>query len=81
MDQSSNYDFRPNDEVAILPTLGAPASAVLGVAKIAHRDARFVQLPDGRIFSVESGVGLNTTGWITRANREHHKLLKMLAPE
>ena len=78
MDQSAGYNLKRDDEIAILPTLGAPVSAVLEVAKIAHADAVYVQLQDGRIFSIHNGMGVNTTGYITRANHEHRKVLKML---
>jgi hypothetical protein len=78
MDQSAGYNLKRDDEIAILPTLGAPASAVLEVAKIAYADAVHVQLQDGRIFSIHNGVGINTTGYITRVNYEHRKVLKML---
>ena len=78
MDPSAGFNLKRDDEIAILPTLGAPASAVLEVAKIAYADAVHVQLPDGRIFSIHDGVGINTTGYITRVNYEHRKVLKML---
>jgi hypothetical protein len=79
MDQTPGDDLKPDDEVAILPTLGAPPSAVLEVAKIAQTEPLYVRLRDGRIFALHSGIGLNTTGCIARVTHEHRKILKMLA--
>jgi hypothetical protein len=79
MDQTPGYDLKPDDEVAILPTLGAPPGGVLEVAKIAHAEPLYVQLQDGRMFAIHSGMGLNTTGCIARVSHEHRKILKMLA--
>jgi hypothetical protein len=72
-------NLKPNEEVAILPTVTAPPSAVLEIVRIAISDRLHLHLPDGRIFAIDSGLGINTSGHIVRVTSEHRKVMRMLA--
>jgi hypothetical protein len=72
-------NLKPNEEVAILPTVTAPPSAVLEIVRIAIADRLHLHLHDGRIFAIDSGLGLNTSGHIVCVTSEHRKVMRMMA--
>jgi hypothetical protein len=72
-------NLKPNQEVAVLPTMAAPPAAVLEIARIVNADTLYLHLHDGRMFAVDSGIGLNTPGCIVPVTSEHRKVLKMFA--
>jgi hypothetical protein len=75
------HNLKPDEEVAILPTMAAPACAVLEIARVANADRQHLHLHDGRMFAIDSGLGLNTSGCVVRVTSEHRKVLKMFTDE
>jgi hypothetical protein len=68
--------FGRDDQVAVLPSYGAPANEVLGIETITFAGPAFVQLRDGRMYATIGGVGLKPPGCIALATDQHRAVMQ-----
>lgn len=63
--------IKKGDAVAVLKVLSDLPSALVDIGIVQHVASAFIHLVDGRVFT-NDGVGMNTTGHIVAAQREHY---------